>query len=146
MGASIEYRETNPQAVKALLGLNAYSDRCSIDARLRRMVEVLVSRINGCSYCIGVHTRQAIALGEERARIDDLSDWRKSDRFSAMERAAFDWTERVTLPADRDGPLEPRACLSKFFSDPEIVDLTFIILSMNAWNRLAIAFDRTQEP
>ena len=62
MGARIEYRETNPQAVKALLGLNAYSDRCNVDARLRRLIEVLVSRINGCSYCIATHTEQALSL------------------------------------------------------------------------------------
>lgn len=146
MGASIEYRETNPQAVRALLKLNDYSDRCSIDARLRRLVEVLVSRINGCSYCIEVHTRQAIALGEDKARLDDLRNWRNSDRYSDMERAVFDWTERVTLLAGRDGPLDPRSRLSRHFSDPEIVDLTFIVLAMNAWNRLAIAFDRRPDP
>ncbi|MBZ0122512.1 MAG: carboxymuconolactone decarboxylase family protein [Roseovarius sp.] len=145
MGARIEYRETNPQAVRALLALNEYSDRCSVDARLRRLIEVLVSRINGCSYCIAVHTHQATTLGEDRSRVEDLANWRESGRFSEMERAVFDWAERVTLVSARDAALDHRPLLSRYFSDTEIVDLTFIVLAMNAWNRLAIAFDRRQE-
>lgn len=145
MGARVEYRETNPGAVEALLGLNAYSDSCSIAPRLRRLVEVLVSRINGCFYCIDVHTQQAIALGETQARVEALASWRESDLFTDEERAVFRWAERVTLVAEGGVPPDRLAALSQYFSDPKIVDLTFIVLAMNAWNRLAIAFEREQD-
>lgn len=100
----IEYRTVAPDAVAALNTLNDYSAGCSIAPRLRRLVEVRTSQINGCSYCIHVHRRQAMALGESEDRLDALADWRASDRFSGAERAALAWAEDVTLIAESGAP------------------------------------------
>lgn len=142
MSARIEYRKTNPGAVEALLGLNRYSDACRIEPRFRRLVEVLVSEINGCSYCISVHTRQAIDLGETSARVEAVATWRDSNLFTKKERTVFLWAERVTMIAAQGVSPDHLTALSGYYTDSEIVDLTFIILAMNAWNRLAIAFER----
>lgn len=140
MTLRIEYWETAPDAVRALTGLNDYSDSCSIDPVLRRLLEVRTSQINGCSYCIQVHRRQAKQLGESAERLDALETWRAATLFSDRERAALAWTESVTLITHKNAPDHDYDPLRAFFSDGEIVDLTFIILAMNAWNRLAIAF------
>ena len=146
MTIRIEYREVAPGMDAALSKLNHYSDRCSIEPRFRRLVEVLTSQINGCTYCIEVHRRQALALGESEERLAALADWASSDLFSDQERAAFAWVRSVTLIAEQGAPDRDYEPLKALFSDGEIVDLTFIILSMNAWNRLAISFDREVPP
>ena len=146
MALRIEYRDVASGVVEALSKLNAYSDGCSIEPSFRRLIEVLTSQINGCGYCIHVHRRQALTLGESEARLAALADWERSALFSDRERAAFAWTRAVTLIADSGAPDQDYAPLKAFFSDGEIVDLTFIILSMNAWNRLAISFDREALP
>ena len=144
MPPRIEYRDTNPQAVKALLGLNAYSDRCSIEPGLRRLVEVLVSKLNGCTYCVQVHSRQALDFGLTQEHLDWLDQWRKAPLYSAAERALFTWAERVTMIAD-GAPQHEFEDLKEHFTDVQIVDLTFIVSSMNAWNRMAIAFGRVRQ-
>jgi len=142
MTLRIEYRSVAPGAVAALGKLNDYSDHCSIEAALRRLVEVRTSQVNGCSHCIRVHRRQVLRLGEAEARLDALEDWRSSDLFQESERAVLAWAEDVTLIAASGAPEAGYQALRAFFSEAEIVDLTFIILSMNAWNRLAISFGR----
>lgn len=142
MALRIEYRDVAPGAVKALSGLNAYSDSCAIPENLRRLVEIRVSQINGCRYCIVVHRRQALAVGENEERIDALETWRDSERFAEAERAALAWAESVTRIAESQAPEEEYQALRAHFSEKEIIDLTFIALSMNAWNRLAISFRR----
>ncbi|NKB52786.1 MAG: carboxymuconolactone decarboxylase family protein [Rhizobiaceae bacterium] len=142
MTLRMEYRTVAPGAVEALTGLNRYSDTCSISQRLRRLIEVLVSQINGCTYCIDVHSKQSILLGEPQERIDALAQWQAATLFSVAEIAAFAWAESVTninMGDESDARFEK---LKDHFSEVEIVDLTFIVLSMNAWNRLAISFGR----
>ncbi len=141
MPPRIEYRDTNPEALKAMGALNAYSDSCGVPAPLRRLVEVLVSKINGCTYCIRVHTQQALALGVDQQHLDDLDDWRGAQRYADADRALFAWVEHVTLVAN-GVPECALDALKSHFTDKEIVDLTFIVASMSAWNRIAIAFDR----
>ncbi len=138
----IDYGKVAPDAVAALTKLNDYSAQCGIAPRLRRLVEVRASQINGCSYCVLVHRRQAIALGDSEERLDALGTWRNSDLFSDAERAALAWTEDVTLIAESGAPDGSYEALRAFFEETEIVDLTFVILSMNAWNRLAVSFRR----
>ena len=142
MGLRLEYRTIAPDAVKALGGLNAYSDACSISQNLRRMVEILVSELNGCTYCIDVHTRQALALGETEARIAALTDWRNSSNFTPLEEVCFAWAELVTRIGHDEAREEAYDNLGAVLSELEIVDLTFVIVAMNAWNRLAISMGR----
>ncbi|MGI9491165.1 MAG: carboxymuconolactone decarboxylase family protein [Geminicoccaceae bacterium] len=142
MALRLEYRTVAPNAVRALVGLNAYSDGCSISPKLRRLLEVLVSRINGCTYCIETHQRQALDLGEQSSRLDALRNWRNASAFLAAERSAFAWADCVTNIKASGAPDDLYQDLKQHFSEIEIVDITFVILAMNAWNRLAIAFGR----
>jgi len=142
MALRLEYRDIAPGAVKALAGLNTYSARCSISQRLRRLIETRVSQINDCNYCIATHWQQCLDLGETAERMENLATWRDSSLFTPAERAALAWTGSVTLIAERRAPDPEYADLQVHFSEIEIVDLTFVTLSMNAWNRLAIAFRR----
>ena len=141
MPLRIEYRDTNPHAVDALRGLNACSDTCAIDPDLRRLVEVLVSKLNGCRYCVRVHTRQALELGMSQRHLDALDHWREAPFYTPAERALFAWVEHVTMVAD-GVPETAFADLKSHFTDVQMVDLTFIVSAMNAWNRMAIAFGR----
>jgi AhpD family alkylhydroperoxidase len=138
-----DYRTVAPGAVQALAGLNAYSDGCSISPVLRRLLEVLVSSVNGCTYCIRTHQKQALQLGESADRLEALPEWRQSSLFSPAENAAFAWAGSLTTISETGAPANLYQDLEDHFSDTEIVDLTFVVLAMNAWNRLAIAFDRT---
>ncbi len=142
MTLRLEYRDVAPNAVHALAGLNNYSDKCSIPQNLRRLLEVHVSTINGCSYCIDIHRSQALKLGETPQRLEAISHWREATVYSAAERAAFAWAEAVTEISTLGAPQQLYDQLGKHFSDVEMVDMTFVVLSMNAWNRLAISFGR----
>ena len=145
MDMLLDYPRIAPGTIRALSGLNAYSDQCSIPQALRRLLEVLVSEMNGCSYCIQVHRRQAVELGEDEARLNALSDWRGSDLFSGAERAALEWAEYVTSLESLEARERLFAALQGHYTEKETVDLTFVVPSMNAWNRIGVSFRHEAE-
>ncbi len=134
----LDYVAVNGPAIanmaKAAGGMDA------IDAKLRAVVELRVSQINGCGYCVDTHTVQARDAGETQQRLDCLTAWRECAFFEPREKAAFAWAEAVTRIADQGAPKPLFESLSAHFSEKEIVDLTLIIAQMNAWNRIAISF------
>jgi AhpD family alkylhydroperoxidase len=132
------YPAVNPKATNGLGAVNAHVT--SIDGKLRAMVELLVSQINGCVYCVDLHAEQARMNGERQQRIDCISVWLECPFFDDRERAAFAWAEAVTHLADTNAPDELFEGLRAHFNEQQIVDLTFIISLMNAWNRLAVSF------
>lgn len=140
MTLRIDYGNVAPDAASAMYATNGYLDDSPLDQRLRRLVELRVSRINGCNYCIWLHARQARDLGETEDRIAAVADWRAADCYSAGERAAFEWTDSVTRIADGTPPDDQFAELRKHFDDRQIVDLTATVANMNALNRLGISF------
>ena len=142
MSLRMNYRNVATDAIRALVHVNDYIAGSTIPPELRHLVEVRTSQLNGCSYCVQVHRRQALAIGESEARLDALETWRDSDLFTAPERAALTWAEDVTRIAESRAPDDSFAALREHYSDREIVDLTFVVMSMNAWNRLAISFRR----
>jgi AhpD family alkylhydroperoxidase len=99
-----------------------------------------VSQINGCNYCIWLHSRQARDIGETEERIESMANWRELDCFSDAERAAFDWTESVTRISDGVPSSDQFAALNAYFDDRQIVDLTATAANMNALNRVGISF------
>ena len=115
-------------------------DRVDFDHRLRELVRIRASQLNGCAYCIDMHTKDARALGESEQRIYALSAWREAPFFTARERAALAFTEAVTRIADGGVPDDVYEATRKHFSDEEIVNLTMAIATINVWNRLAITF------
>ena len=140
MSARIDYPKVSPQAYMAMRGLEAYVRQSGLDPRLLELVKTRASQINGCAYCIDMHTKDARAHGETEQRLYALSAWRETPFFSERERAALAWTEVVTLIAD--GPVEEEDYedVRQHFDEKALVDLTLAIVAINGWNRLAIPF------
>ena len=111
-----------------------------IEKRLYELVKIRASQINGCAYCIDMHTKDARRAGETEQRIYALNAWRETPFFSDRERAALEWTEAVTRVADTHVPDEIYKQVTAQFDEQEIVALTFAVVVINVWNRLAVSF------
>lgn len=136
MSKRANYYQLNRPAVDALSTFGGHLK--SIDAKLRAIVELRVSQINGCVFCVDRHSNEARAAGESQQRLDCLVAWRESRLFTDAERAALDWAEALTHVSQTHAPDAAYDSLSAHFSENQIVDLTLIIAGMNAWNRIAI--------
>jgi AhpD family alkylhydroperoxidase len=124
---------------KAMLNLSAET-AAKLDRSLFELVKIRASQINGCAYCLDMHTKDARAAGETEQRIYALNAWRETPFFTDRERAALEWTEAVTRLADRHVSDELHQRVSAHFTDDELVALTFGVVVINSWNRLAVSF------
>jgi AhpD family alkylhydroperoxidase len=140
MKQRIQYYAVAPKAVEAMRGLQAYVDGSGLEAALIELVKTRASQINGCAYCVDLHTRDARKAGEGEERLYALAVWRESPFFSARERAALAWCEAVTLIAHDHVPDAVFEEARAHFSEKELVDLTFAVVAINGWNRLAVSF------
>ena len=140
MTRRIAYAQVAPDGIKALQGTRTYFESTAIGPRLRALVELRVSQINGCSYCVDLHSQEARRAGEGQQRLDALPVWRETPFFDDRERAALAWAEAVTLVAQTTAPDPDYEAASRHFTEKDLVDLTLIIAMMNAWNRVAIGF------
>lgn len=140
----LDYISINRSAIANMV--EAKSHTGSIDEKLRAVIELRVSQINGCVYCVDLHTTQARAAGENQRRLDCLPVWQECSFFDQRERAALAWAEAVTLLPEGGAPINLFNDLKADFTDTEIVDLTLIIAQMNAWNRLAVSFGHLPDP
>ena len=129
-----------PIAMKALANLEAQVAGSGLDAGLMELVKIRASQINGCAFCLHMHTRDARARGESQERIYLLDAWRESPLYSARERAALAWTEAVTLVSQTHVPDAVYEQVRAEFEPEELVKLTLLIVTINAWNRFAISF------
>jgi AhpD family alkylhydroperoxidase len=134
-----------PAAMKAVLGVEAYIRGCGLDPSLIELVKMRASQINGCAFCLDMHSHDARQRGETEQRLYLLDAWREVPLYSPRERAALAWTEALTRVAETHAPDEDYAELRRHFSEREIVDLTTLVGLINLWNRLAIGF-RMQPP
>jgi len=125
---------------KAMFGLEEPLRNSGLDAKLRGLIKVRASQINGCAYCIDMHTKDARAEGETEQRLYGLNAWRETPYYSDRERAALEWTEGLTLIADGGVPEELYNRVRQHFTDGELVRLTLAIVQINGWNRFAISF------
>ena len=130
----------SPDGYKTLVGVESYLNRSGLDHRLSLLVKMRASQINGCAYCLDMHSRDARRAGESEQRLYVLDAWHESSLYSPRERAALAWTEAVTKISDTHAPDEAYEALRQHFSEKEIVDLTIAIGMINLWNRLAISF------
>jgi AhpD family alkylhydroperoxidase len=130
----------SPDGYKTLVGVESYLNRSGLDHRLGLLVKMRASQINGCAYCLDMHSREARRVGESEQRLYVLDAWHESSLYSPRERAALAWTEAVTKISDTHAPDEAYEALRQHFSEKEIVDLTIAIGMINVWNRLAISF------
>jgi AhpD family alkylhydroperoxidase len=140
----LDYVSINGPAIASMAKAKGHMG--SIDPKLRALIELRVSQINGCAYCVDTHTVEARTAGEEQQRLDCLTVWRDVPFFTQAEKAALAWAEAVTLVAEADAPSSEYDAVMNYFSAEEVVDLTLIIAQMNAWNRLAISFGHIPDP
>jgi AhpD family alkylhydroperoxidase len=129
---------TAPEGLAALRGVEDYLHGCGLDQRLVALVNTRVSQINGCAYCLHMHTQDARKLGESDLRLHLLDAWRESHLYSERERAALAWAEALTHIATTHAPGEIYEAARAHFSEKELADLSIAIAMINAWNRLAI--------
>ena len=132
-------RHINSGMAKALFALSAETS-AKLEPKLFELVKIRASQINGCAYCLDMHTKDARAAGETEQRIYALSAWRETPFFTDRERAALEWTEAVTNISQTHVPDEAYARLASQFNEDEIVALTFGVVVINSWNRLAVSF------
>lgn len=140
MEERINYSKAASGAYKAMSGLETYLAGCSLEPSLKELVKMSASLINGCAYCIDMHSQDARAQGETEQRLYALSAWRETPFFSERERAALLWTEKLTLISLDHVPDEVFEEVRPHFTDQELADLTLVITTINAWNRIAISF------
>src|SRR5262250_2670692 len=139
MQPRLEYRKFAPDVLNAMLGLEKYISECGLDAKLLYLIKMRASQINGCAYCLDMHSIDARAAGETEQRLYTLPAWEETPFFSDRERAALAWTEAVTNVSQTHVPDEAFEEVKKQFNQKEIVDLTLALAMINLWNRIAIS-------
>src|SRR6187431_1056012 len=140
MKARINLMHVNPGVMQAMLGLERQVRQAGFDHKLLHLVKMRASQINGCAYCLDMHSKDARAEGETEQRLYSLDAWRETPFFSDRERAALEWTEAVTLVASTHVPDEAYEAVRAQFSEEEIKTLTLAVAMINTWNRLNVAF------
>lgn len=140
MKSRLNYFNASPKAFQAQLALSQFVDQCGLEPSLWELVKIRASQINGCAYCLEMHTREAAAAGETAPRLNLIAAWQESPLYTERERAALAWTEAVTLVASSRVPDEVFAQVRPHFNDTELVNLTLAIGVINTWNRLAVSF------
>lgn len=140
MESRLNYTKLAPGGVQALYKLHKYVEDSGLERSLLELVKTRASQINGCAYCIDMHTKDARSLGESEQRLYLLNAWREAPFYTERERAALAWTEAVTLISESNASDADYAAAREQFSEQELVNLTMAIISINGWNRLAISF------
>ena len=139
MQPRIELRKYAGEAMQSMLALEKYISGCGLHEKLILLMKVRASQLNGCAYCIDMHSIDARALGETEQRLYELDAWRETPFYSDRERAALEWTEAIMRVADGHVPDSAYEEVKKYFSEKEIIDLSIVATVINMWNRMAIA-------
>lgn len=140
MQPRLDYWKAEPKLLNAVLALNKAATESGLEHSLIHLVKLRASQINGCSYCVDMHSKEARKHGETEQRLYLVAAWRESPLFTERERAAFAWTEKLTLLAS--GPVEDAlyAQALEHFSEQDLVKLTVLVGVINVWNRLCVSF------
>src|SRR5688500_4870308 len=140
MKPRFDFHSVAPRGLQAMLGLQTYVNNAGLEHGLLELVKMRASQINGCAYCLDMHSKDARAAGETEQRLYLLGAWREAPMYTDRERAALAWTEAVTCLAEGHVPDDVYAAARAHFSEQELADLTLAVVAINGWNRLAIAF------
>ncbi|AIF48178.1 carboxymuconolactone decarboxylase family protein [Dyella japonica] len=140
MTQRIDYLQQSPDLLKKLVAFSTAANQASIEKSICHLVEIRASQINGCSFCLDMHIKQAVIDGERPLRLFHLPAWRESTLFSHRERAALAWTEALTHLSSDGVPDSVYDRVRDQFSEQELIDLTYVVMGINAWNRINIAF------
>ena len=136
----LNYAKVAPEGYKTMLALDNYLKHCGLEPSLLELVKARASQINGCAFCLDMHTKDARARGETEQRLYALSAWRETPFYTDRERAALAWTEAVTLVSETHIPDDVYEQARQQFSEQELAYLTLAVIAINGWNRLAIGF------
>jgi AhpD family alkylhydroperoxidase len=136
----LEYQTELPEASRAMRELERVVEASTLEAPLRELVKLRASQVNGCAYCVDMHTKDAQAMGEREQRLHLVAVWREAPVFTPRERAALAWTEALTLLPETGAPDGVYAEVASQFRPEEQVALTLAIVAINGWNRLAVGF------
>lgn len=146
MGTRLNYGKAAPGAMRAMNGLETYINNCGLEAPLKELVRLRASQINGCAYCVTMHSFDAREGGDTEQRLYALPVWHETPFFSDRERAALLWTEKLTLISLDRVPDEVYEQVRPHFTDEELANLTLLIATINAWNRFGISFRDVPSP
>lgn len=140
MTQRLDYTQYGQEFFKKLVAVSMQAEKSSIEQTIRHLVEIRASQLNGCAFCVDMHVKQATLHGERPLRLHHIVAWRESTLFAPRERAALAWTEALTQLQPQGVPDELYDRVRTQFSEQEIVDLTYSIMTINAWNRVNVAF------
>jgi AhpD family alkylhydroperoxidase len=140
MTTRLNYQEQSPALFKKLVDLNMAISTSSIEQSIRDLVDIRASQLNGCAFCVDMHVKEATIHGERPLRLHHLAAWRESTLFAPRERAALAWTEILTNLPPQGVPDEVYDRVRSQLSEKELSDLTFLVMAINAWNRVNVAF------
>jgi AhpD family alkylhydroperoxidase len=143
MEQRFNYFKAAPDAYKAMIGLETYLHGCGLEVGLLHLIKLRASQINGCAFCLDMHSKDLRAIGETEQRLYTLDAWRECPWYTDRERAALAWTEALTLVTQGHVPDAVYEEARKQFNEKELTDLSIAITTINAWNRLGIAFRTT---
>jgi AhpD family alkylhydroperoxidase len=132
--------QQSPELYNKLIELSLLGHKSSVDQTLYDLVQIRASQLNGCGFCLDMHVKEAKLHGERELRVYHLPIWRESALFSEKERAALAWTEALTKLPEHGVPDDIYEAARAEFSEKELSDLSFVVMTINAWNRLSIAF------
>jgi AhpD family alkylhydroperoxidase len=136
----LDFRKSYPQALQAMVGLEEAVHESTLEPELLELVKMRASQLNGCAYCLDMHSKDARARGESEQRLYLLSAWREAPFYSARERAALAWCEALTLLPQSGAPDDVYAQVREQFEEDELAALTLAIVAINGWNRFAVGF------
>ena len=140
MKSRINAARVSPRALQAMMGLQNYVNESGLEHSLLELVKMRASQINGCAYCLDMHSKDARAAGETEQRLYMLNAWREAPLYNARERAALEWTEALTFLREDHVPDDVFAAVREQFSEEEIVNLSLAVVAITGWNQLNIAF------
>ncbi len=140
MMPTIDYATIAPGALAAMRGLETYVHGAGLEPALLELVRIRASQLNGCAYCLDMHTKDARAAGEKEQRLYAIAAWHDTPFFTGRERAALAWAETITRVGETHVPDDVYELARRHFGEKELVDLTMAVVAINGWNRLAVAF------
>lgn len=140
MTQRVDYQKQSPELFKKFLEFSQFTKESVIEEPIRDLVSIRASQLNGCAFCLDMHIKQATIHGERPLRLHHLASWRESTLFSPRERAALGWTEVLTKIPEQGVPDNVYDLVRTQLSEKEISDLSFIVMAINAWNRVNVGF------
>jgi AhpD family alkylhydroperoxidase len=140
MKPRIDYQQADPKAMKGMMEIEKYVRSSDLDQTIYELVKMRASQINGCAFCLDMHSKDARAAGETEQRLYELNAWRETDFYTEKERAALEWTEALTLISENHVSDDLYNRVREHFDEQEIVALSMAVIAINGWNRLAIPF------